>query len=92
MRALVTGGCGFIGTNLIKRLSNNNHKEYCENIVVSIDDYSTGSGDNEIECNGVQYFGGDISKVTDYSITKFLLSQSDNASETWRNSGSSGRS
>ena len=67
MRALVTGGCGFIGTNLIKRLSNNNHKEYCENIVVSIDDYSTGSGDNEIECNGVQYFGGDISKVTDYS-------------------------
>ena len=67
MRALVRGGCGFIGTNLLKRLSNNNHKEYCENIVVSIDDYSTGSGDNEIECNGVQYFGGDISKVTDYS-------------------------
>ena len=64
---ILTGGCGFIGTNLIKRLSNNNHKEYCENIVVSIDDYSTGSGDNEIECNGVQYFGGDISKVTDYS-------------------------
>ena len=30
--------------------------------------------------------------ITDYSITKFFLSQSDNASETWRNSGSSGRS
>ena len=30
MRALVTGGAGFVGTNLIKRLSNNNHVEYRE--------------------------------------------------------------
>ena len=42
MRALVTGGAGFVGTNLIKRLSNNNHVEYRENIIVSVDNYSTG--------------------------------------------------
>jgi UDP-glucose 4-epimerase len=67
MRALVTGGCGFIGTNLIKRLSNNNHVEYRENIIASIDNYSTGLAENEIDCPGVKYFGGDISKITDYS-------------------------
>ena len=67
MRALVTGGAGFVGTNLIKRLSNNNHVEYRENIIASIDNYSTGLAENEIDCPGVKYFGGDISKITDYS-------------------------
>ena len=67
MRALVTGGAGFIGTNLIKRLSNNNHVEYRENIIASIDNYSTGLAENEINRNGVRYFGGDISQITDYS-------------------------
>ena len=33
---MVTGGAGFIGTNLIKRLLKDGHK------VVSIDNYSTG--------------------------------------------------
>ena len=67
MRALVTGGAGFVGTNLIKRLSNNNHVEYRENIIASVDNYSTGLAENEIDCPGVKYFGGDISKITDYS-------------------------
>ena len=67
MRALVTGGCGFVATNLIKRLSNNNHVEYRENIIASVDNYSTGLAENEIDCPGVKYFGGDISKITDYS-------------------------
>ena len=67
MRALVTGGAGFVGTNLIKRLSNNNHVEYRENIIASIDNYSTGLAENEIDCPGVRYFGGDISQITDYS-------------------------
>jgi len=67
MIALVTGGAGFVGTNLIKRLSNNNHVEYCENIIASVDNYSTGLAENEINRNGVRYFGGDISKITDYS-------------------------
>jgi UDP-glucose 4-epimerase len=67
MRALVTGGAGFVGTNLIERLSNNNHIEYCENIIVSIDDYSTGLKENEQGCPGVEYFDGDIANITDYS-------------------------
>ena len=67
MRALVTGGAGFVGTNLIKRLSNNNHVEYRENIIASVDNYSTGLAENEIDCPGVRYFGGDISQITDYS-------------------------
>ena len=67
MRALVTGGAGFVGTNLIKRLSNNNHVEYRENIIASVDNYSTGLAENEIDCPGIRYFGGDISKITDYS-------------------------
>ena len=36
MKTLVTGGAGFIGTNLIKRLLSDGHN------VVSIDNYSTG--------------------------------------------------
>ena len=36
MQALVTGGVGFIGTNLIKRLLKDNHEVY------SFDNYSTG--------------------------------------------------
>ena len=40
MKALVTGGVGFIGTNLIKRLLKEGHK------VVALDNYSTGYTDN----------------------------------------------
>ena len=48
MRILVTGGAGFIGTNLIKRLLKECHKVY------SIDNYSTGKISNEQE--GCQYY------------------------------------
>jgi len=41
MKILVTGGAGFIGTNLIKRLLKGGHQ------VVSIDNYSTGLKKNE---------------------------------------------
>jgi len=47
MNILVTGGAGFIGSNLVKRL-----KHEGNNIVV-IDNYSAGKHENEIE--GVQY-------------------------------------
>ena len=36
MRVLVTGGVGFVGTNLIKRLIDDGHE------VISFDNYSTG--------------------------------------------------
>ena len=43
MRVLVTGGAGFVGTNLIKRLLKDGHE------VASIDNYSTGYKENEQE-------------------------------------------
>ena len=49
---LVTGGAGFIGTNLIKRLLSEGHK------VLSIDNYSTGKRENEQE--GCDYHNIDI--------------------------------
>ena len=41
MKILVTGGTGFIGTNLIKQLLADGHH------VTSIDNYSTGRKENE---------------------------------------------
>ena len=60
MKVLVTGGVGFVGTNLIKRLLKDGHK------VVSLDNYSTGKKENEQE--GCQYFDVDLSEITDYSF------------------------
>ena len=60
MRALVTGGAGFIGTNLIKRLLNDGYK------VVSLDNYITGKKENEQD--GCQYFDVDITETKDYSF------------------------
>ena len=36
MRAIVTGGAGFVGTNIVKRLLRDGHQ------VISLDNYSTG--------------------------------------------------
>jgi len=52
MRALVTGGAGFVGTNLIKKLLLEGHD------VISVDDYSTGFFKNEQ--SGCKYFNADI--------------------------------
>ena len=40
MKILVTGGAGFIGSNLVERLINNDHS------VIVLDNYSSGSLDN----------------------------------------------
>jgi len=53
MRTLVTGGAGFIGTNLIKRLLKDGHD------VISIDNYSTGKKENHQK--GCSYNNFDIS-------------------------------
>ncbi len=55
MRILVTGGAGFVGTNLIKRLVKDRYEVY------SLDNYSTGLKENEIE--GCKYFTGDIENI-----------------------------
>ena len=54
-KVLVTGGTGFIGTNLIKKLINKGIN------VVSLDNYSTGKKINELE--GVKYFNLDIEEI-----------------------------
>jgi UDP-glucose 4-epimerase len=53
MKILVTGGAGFIGTNLIKRLLKDGHE------VVSVDNYSTGKEENHQE--GCRYHDFDLS-------------------------------
>ena len=53
MRTLVTGGAGFVGTNLVKRLLQDGHD------VVSIDNYSTGKKENHQE--GCIYWNFDLS-------------------------------
>ena len=55
MRAIVTGGAGFIGTNLIKRLLTDGHK------VVSLYNYCTGKKENDQD--GCQYFDLDLSET-----------------------------
>jgi UDP-glucose 4-epimerase len=57
--ALVTGGAGFVGTNLIKRLLSKGYE------VVSIDNYSTGFESNHQV--GAKYYQYDCADITDYS-------------------------
>ena len=64
MKILVTGGAGFVGTNLIKKLLNQGHD------VVSIDNYSTGYRINHQK--GAQYIELDIRDNPNYdSLGKF---------------------
>jgi len=60
MDILVTGGAGFIGTNLIKRLLKDGHN------VVSLDNYSTGKKENEQE--GCVYHDVDIRDAVDFDF------------------------
>ncbi len=49
MKALVTGGAGFVGSNLIKKLLDKGYE------VISLDNYSTGTFDNHVEGCNYQY-------------------------------------
>jgi UDP-glucose 4-epimerase len=55
MNIIVTGGVGFVGTNLVKRLHNEGHK------VIVIDDYSIGRVENQIE--GVRYLPMNVEQI-----------------------------
>ena len=59
MKIMVTGGAGFVGTNLIKRLLKDGHN------VVSLDNYSTGKKENHQE--GCVYHECDIRDVIDFN-------------------------
>jgi UDP-glucose 4-epimerase len=60
MNIMVTGGAGFVGTNLIKRLLKDGHN------VVSLDNYSTGTEENHQE--GCKYVDADIRDVIDFDF------------------------
>jgi len=61
--AIVTGGAGFIGTNLCQKLIDMHYN------VISIDDYSTGKKDNHI--HGVTYIEDDCKNID--KLQKVLL-------------------
>ena len=55
MKIMVTGGVGFVGTNLIKQLLLDGNE------VISLDNYSTGKKENEVDHENVTYVDVDIS-------------------------------
>ena len=65
MKAIVTGGAGFIGTNLIVKLLEDKWT------VVSLDNYSTGLRENQQE--GCDYLETDISEVIPYIGTPDVI-------------------
>jgi len=71
-KILVTGGAGFIGVNLIKRLKEEGHR------VVSLDNYDSGLESNHIE--GVKYINADIETIEylkgDYDLVYHLAALS----------------
>lgn len=71
-KILVTGGTGFIGSNLIKKLIEEGYS------VTSLDNYSTGTYENEV--NGADYINDDIENIVklkrDFDTCFHLAAQS----------------
>ena len=60
MKILVTGGAGFVGTNLVKRLKQDKHQ------IVVIDNYSAGKHENEIL--DVTYINNDTKNINSIEL------------------------
>jgi nucleoside-diphosphate-sugar epimerase len=71
MRVLVTGGAGFIGTNLIKQLLLDGHE------VTSLDNYSTGKKENEVEHKNVRYVDIEMSNQSRLDKKLFWIYEQD---------------
>ena len=71
MKALITGGAGFIGSHLAERLLNDGHD------VAVIDDLSTGSIDNITHLKSDKRFSYVIDSVTNEPLLAELIDQSD---------------
>ena len=62
MKALVTGGAGFIGSNLVKKLIHDGHE------VVVLDDFSSGYKSNVMHSEKIKIVDGDIRNRVDVAI------------------------
>jgi nucleoside-diphosphate-sugar epimerase len=71
VKALITGGAGFIGSHLAERLLNDGHD------VAVIDDLSTGSIDNITHLKSDKRFSYVIDSVTNEPLLAELIDQSD---------------
>ena len=71
---VVTGGCGFVGSNLIKYLL-----DKTEFKIISIDDYSSGSKKNHINSTRIKYIKDNTKNISlllnkyKKKINKYLL-------------------
>ena len=58
-KILVTGGAGFVGTNLIKLILKNTNYQ-----IISLDNYSSGTKKNHIKSSRVKYIIGNTSNIS----------------------------
>ena len=68
---IVTGGAGFVGTNLIKHLIIKTKFK-----IISIDNYSSGFKNNHVKSKRVTYFNsdtGNISSIIKHLVTKVMI-------------------
>ena len=56
---IVTGGAGFVGSNMIERLLKNKN-----NKIISIDNYSSGNYRNHILSKNIQYIKADTKRIS----------------------------
>ena len=56
---IVTGGAGFVGSNLIELLLKRTNQK-----IISLDNYSTGTKKNHIKSNRVKYIRGNTTKIS----------------------------
>jgi UDP-glucose 4-epimerase len=71
VKALITGGAGFIGSHLAERLLDDGHE------VIVLDNLSTGSIDNIAHLKGRAGFSYNIDSVTNESLLAELIDRSD---------------
>ena len=55
---IITGGAGFVGSNLIKHLISKTNNQ-----IISLDNYSSGSKKNHIKSKRVKYINGDVEDI-----------------------------